>query len=180
MINTKCVDPEVDYRDPVSVLADLAAQLVSQAGGPEEGEESLTDADIREFEEFVMNLGWRALCKSAGVAETVSARVAWRLHCLGVLGSATNWHYIEGFLAPFAWPEEKIALMLSTPLSKFGEMSAEDVADQSYLVDARDAMFQQNGWLVLRVDPGCSTLDTQLGRVAAIVLAAKSDTEAAS
>lgn len=162
------------------VLAELATQVISEAGSPEEGENPLTDADLRDVEEFVMDLGWRALCKSAGVPNSVSDRVAWRLHCLGALESATFWHYIEGFLAPFAWPDEKIALMLSTPWSKFGEMHADVIADQTYFDDARDAVFQQNGWLVLRVDPSCSTLDTQLGRIAALTLASMPDVVAES
>ena len=112
--------------------------------------------------------------------DSVCDRVAWRLHCLGALESATFWHYIEGFLAPFAWPDEKIALMLSTPVSKFGEMHADVIADQTYFDDARDAVFRQNGWLVLRVDPSCSTLDAQLARIAALTVASKSDVGAES
>lgn len=166
MINQEFIDDESVYRDPMEVLAELAA-AASDRSAPKEGELPGRDADVDEGRLNEMYL--RALRESRGIPESGSDRVAWSLYCRGILDGAVIWQYNKGYCAPFAWPDLGIALMLRTPLMQFGELSYEELLDLANFDETRDVAFERDGWLVVKVDPDSPALDDQLDHLAVLV-----------
>lgn len=181
MTNTTTTDRGGDQRDPFELFSVNAAEMSGGTGAAAEGSDDVrADADPHTTEEAAKETMWRALCASAGLPASGSDRVMWRLHTLGALESATIWHHERGFFAPFAWPEEHVALMLANPLSEWDRLPAEDIADNAFFDSARNAVFQQSGWIVLQVDPTCSTLDEQLGHIVDRLLGGTADEDVES
>ena len=86
------------------------------------------------------------------------------------------WYWLEGdSIASFAWPEERVALMLAPRLSRLAEMPAELIADRAVEDGAVEAAFRQRGWIVLRINPDSSTIEFELERIVALVRALKAD-----
>ena len=86
------------------------------------------------------------------------------------------WYCLEDeFLASFAWPEERVALMLAPRLSRLAEMSAELIAARALEDGAVEAAFRRQGWIVLRINPDSSTIEFELERIVALVRALKAD-----
>ncbi len=176
MINTPISDFEGALRDPFEVLAEMAAEVsAASSSGGEQADDAPDATDPRTTEEAAKETLWRALCTSAGLPASASDRVMWRLYTLGALESAVIWLYEEGFFAPFAWPEEGAVLLLSSSLSEWSEMSAEEIADNAFFDAARHAAFQESGWTVFQVDPTSSTLDEQLGHIVELLLGCEVD-----
>ena len=96
-------------------------------------------------------------------------RIALTLYSTGMLAGAEVWHD-DGHIAPFTWPTKKIALVLHRPIgSPYG------ADEDAYFDDARDTALQDQGWLVLRIDPDSPVLDEQLARIALLFRQAKPD-----
>jgi hypothetical protein len=177
MFNVSLVDADLAGREPLAILAELAVKEANDSAHDETGS-APRDVDGRCDEYRVMFTAYRALCESHGLRAIGSYELTWVLYCLGALESAVGWFYLEDFLAPYAWPDHGVALMLSIPLSSFEEDSAEDLLAMALHEEDRDAAFQNQGWTVVRIDPRSRRLDEQLEHVAALVAA--QDPESAS
>lgn len=177
MINAKISDRRGNLRDPFEVLSEMAARMSAGTGGGAEkrSRDVPADVDPHKTEEAAKDTLWRALCSSAGLPSSGSDRVMWRLYTLGALETAVIWLYEGGFFAPFAWPEKRVVLLLAGSLAEWDEMSAEEIADNSFFDAARHAAFQQSGWIVLQVDPTSSTLDEELGHIVDLIMGSGSD-----
>ncbi len=176
LINNRISDLRGDLRDPFQVPAEMAAEVSAPSSNGGEQADSLTvEVEASTTEEAAKEALWRALCTGAGLPASASDRVMWRLYTLGALDSAVIWLYEQGFFAPFAWPEEGVVLLLSSPLSEWSEMSAEEIADNAFFDAARHAAFQESGWTVVEVYPASSTLDEQLVRIVELVLGGEVD-----
>lgn len=173
MLNMKFVDDESAGREPLAVLAELAAKAANGRGS-DASDTVPRDADTDE--DIVMQTAFQALCDSRGLRAVGSYELTWALYSLGALDSAVGWFRLEGgYFAPYAWPKQRVALMLSYPLASVDDEPVEQVAETTFHDDARDAAFQDEGWLVVRVDPRSRRLDDQLERVAALVTAPSPD-----
>lgn len=168
MFNVTIVGNEPACPDPLAILAGVAAE---DANDPERSESdgAQREPDVDEY--HVMWAAYRALCESRGLRAIGSYEVTWVLYCLGALDSAVGWFHLGGYFAPYAWPERRVALMLSIPLSSFQEDSPEALLEMAIHEEARDAVFQEEGWLVVRIDPCSRRLDDQLEVLAALVAA---------
>ena len=174
MFNTKFIGDESAGREPLSILASMAVECVRDYGV---AANDAASRDVTADEHRVMWTAYRALCESRGLRAVGSYELTWALYCLGVLESAVGWFCMGDDVAAYAWPEHRVALMLSIPLSSFAEEdSAEEILEMAYHEEARDAAFQQVGWTVVRIDPRSRRLDEQLARVADFVAAQSPDT----
>lgn len=184
MTNNQFHDNEKNYRDPAAILAEAAAALASM---PKEDSilERVGDGkvikDPKLNEEILMGLVFGALCESRGIEESPDDSIAWSLYCRGALEAVAFWYWLEDdVVSPFAWPEQRIALMLAPSLSRPAEMPAELIADRAFEDGAAEAAFRQQGWIVLRIDPDSSTIEVELERIVALVRALKAnETQAA-
>ena len=179
MTNNQFYDNEKNYRDPAAILAEAAAELASM---PKDDSilERVGDArvikDPKLNEEIVMDLAFGALCESRGIRESPDDFISWSLYRRGGLESVAFWYWLEGdSIAPFAWPEERVALMLAPCLSRLAEMPAELIADRAVEDGAVEAAFRQLGWIVLRINPDSSTIEVELERIVALVWALKAN-----
>ena len=181
MINATISDCGGDLRDPFEVLAEMATKMrIAPNGDAEHAGDAPADIDPHETEAAAKETLWRALCISAGLPTSGSDRVMWRLYTLGALETAVIWLYEKGYFAPFAWPQESVALMLTNPLSEWNEMSAEEIANNTFFESARTSAFQESGWIIVQVDPNSSTLDEQLARIVDLVLGSEDDADVQS
>lgn len=172
MFNTRFIGDASAGREPLSILASMAVECVRDSGV---GADDAASRDVTADEQRVMWTAYRALCESRGLRAVGSYEVTWTLYCLGALESAVGWFGMGDYVAAYAWPEHRVALMLSIPLASFEDDSAEALLEMAVYEEARDAAFQEEGWLVVRVDPRSRRLDDQMERVAALVAAQKSD-----
>ena len=179
MLNNQFYDNEKNYRDPAAILAEAAAELASM---PKDDStlERVGDArvikDPKLNEEIIMDLAFGALCESRGIEESPDDFISWSLYCQGALEPVAFWYCLEDeFLASFAWPEERVALMLAPRLSRLAEMSAELIAARALEDGAVEAAFRRQGWIVLRINPDSSTIELELERIVALVRALKAD-----
>ena len=181
MINATISDCGGDLRDPFEVLAEMATEMsVAPSIDAERAGDAPADVDPHKTEEAAKDTLWRALCTSAGLPTSGSDRVMWRLYTLGALETAVIWLCEKGYFAPFAWPDASVALMLTNPLSEWNEMSAEEIANNTFFESARTSVFQDSGWTVLQVDPSSSTLDEQLARIVDLILGSEYDEDVES
>ena len=156
----------------MSILASMAVECVRD---PSVGADDAAPRDVATDEHRVMWTAYKALCESRGLHAVGSYEMTWTLYCLGALEGAVGWFIFGEHFAPYAWPEQRVALMLITPLSSFEEDSAEALLEMAIHEEARDAAFQNEGWTVVRVDPRSRRLHDQLEHVAALVAAQNSD-----
>lgn len=178
MTNNQFHDNQNDYLDPAMVLAGIAAKH-----SVEIMEHSILDRapsgavliDPEPDEEMIMGLAWGALCRSRGVPESESDQISWSLYCLGALDGAIFDYKLEDSSASYAWPEQRLAVMLTTALSDREQLTTEELAQYTYFEAAREAVFQQNGWIVLRIDPDSPAIEDRLERIATLVRALKAE-----
>jgi hypothetical protein len=168
-------DNKNNQGDPATVLAGMAAQHAAEMmehsileRGP--GGALLTDPELDEA--IITELAWGALCRSKGIPESYSDQIAWFLYKRGALESGVIEYELHGRVASYAWPEQRVALMtLETTVSNCKRYSAEELAECTYYEVWRDAVFLENGWTMVKVDPDSHRLDEQLGQIAALLRA---------
>lgn len=173
-MNNQFHDNENNYLDSAMLLAGMAARHASEVRAHSILDRApsgaiLTDPALDEA--VIMDLAWAALCKSRGVPESENDQISWVLYCRGALEGAVFDYELQGFSASYAWPEQQFALMLTTTLSDSEQFAAEELAECAYV----EAVFQQNGWIVVRIDPDSPTVEDQLERIATVVRALKDD-----
>lgn len=170
MINRKKANPDMSHRDPVEVLAELAADQYALDGVLER---VMPASD----ESWVTELAYLALCESHGVPDSASAKFAWFLYGSDALDGLDFDYYLNGAVAAFAWPDYKVAVMLVTSSEKFDqlELPSNEILNWLYSDEVRDSAFQENGWLVVRVDPDSPALKQQASRIAGLLRAMRSE-----
>ena len=175
MPNIAFRDNKNNHRDPATVLAGMAAEHAAdmmEHSTLERGQGGARLTDPALDEAIIIDLARRALCMSKGIPESASDQIAWFFYLRGALGSAVIDYEVDGFPASYAWPEQRIALMtLDTTVSNCKRYSAEELAECTYYEVWRDAVFLENGWTVVKVDPDSHRLDEQLGQIAALLRA---------
>lgn len=159
MLNMKFFDGKSAGREPLVTLADLDVEAVDISTS------DVSDAVSRDADADEYHAKWatfKSLCESRGLRAVGSYELTWALYCLGVLDSAVGWFHMGGYFAPYAWPARQVALMLSSPLVSSEEDPAEVIAETALHEEARDAAFQEEGWLVVRINPRSRRLNDQL------------------
>ena len=112
---------------------------------------------------------WKALADAVSMLEPGTDKVALILYSVGLLEGAEVWHRDNGLVAPFTWPTKQIALLVHHPAITRDERLSLDANGDAFYTDACDKALQDEGWLVLRVDPGSPALDEQLARIALLI-----------
>lgn len=167
-------DNQNNYLDPMMILAGTAAghAVASMQHSILDRVPSgaiLIDPEVDEA--VIMGLVWSALCKSRGVPESENDEISWSLYCWGALEGVVFDYELEGYSASYAWPEQRLAVILRTELSDYEQLPAEYTDFEA----AREAVFQQDGWIVVRIDPDSPAIEEQLERIATVVRALKDD-----
>ena len=178
MTNTQFHDNKNNYLCPAMLLAATAAKYAAEVT-----EHSILDrapsgavlTDPALDEAIIMDLAWAALCKSRGVSRSENDEIAWSLYCRGALEGAVVDYELEGYAASYAWPEQRLAVILSVDLPDYEQLPAEELAECTDFEASREAVFQQDGWLLLRIDPDSPAIKDQLERLATVVRALKDD-----
>lgn len=112
---------------------------------------------------------WKALAKAVSMLESGTDRVALILYSLGLLEGAEVWHREGGLVAPFTWPTERIALLVHHPATTHEERLSLAAEGDAFYIDACHKALQDEGWLVLRIDPDSPAVDEQLAHIALLV-----------
>ena len=69
-------DEDDEQGDPVAILVGLLSKC---RRGPDRKSTALSDLGFGDYEDLVMDYSWSALCLAAGLEESASDRVAWRI-----------------------------------------------------------------------------------------------------
>lgn len=177
MTNNQFHDNKNNYLDPAMILAATAAEhaaVIMEHSILDRAPSGaiLTDPDLDES--IIMGLSWSALCKSRGVPESESDQISWWFYCQGALEGAVIDYELEDFSASYAWPEQQLAVVLTT-LSDCGLLADEELAEYAYIAMKQEAVLRHNGWIVLRIDPDGPKIEAQVERIAALVRALQGD-----
>jgi hypothetical protein len=112
---------------------------------------------------------WKTLGDAMSMLEPGTDRVALILYSVGLLEGAEVWHRDNGLAAPFTWPTKQIALLVHHPATTPEERLSLAAEEDAFYIDACHKALQDEGWLVLRIDPDSPTVDEQLAQIALLV-----------
>ena len=116
---------------------------------------------------------WQALADAVSMRESGTDRVAMILYSVGLLEGAEVWHRDNGLVAPFTWPTKQIAVLVHHPATTHDERLSLVAQEDASYIDACGNALQDEGWLVLRVDPESPALGEQLARIGQLIRCTK-------